>query len=278
MTAHGNPGAGGAGMHTLVKTAMALLLASCAIAGAAEKPALQAPTGATAVSGNTAIIPVPKLENDFYDWYERHEQVKTLIKKQPVDVVFIGDSITHMFGGAPRSNIVHGGEVWDAHYGGLNVVNMGFGWDRTQNVLWRLDNGEFEGIQPKVAVVLIGTNNLTGTENARENTPAEIAEGVERICETIHAKAPKCGILLLGVLPRSPERFIKPIREINRRIARLDGKDYITFMDIGRKIADDRGLPLKEYMFEDGVHPNENGYRVWAESMDSTLKKLLSAR
>ncbi len=130
-------------------------------------------------------------------------------------------------------------------------------------------------------MVLIGTNNLTGElRTAREYTPRRDRRKcvVERICETIHAKAPKCGILLLGVLPRSPERFIKPIREINRRIARLDGKDYITFMDIGRKIADDRGLPLKEYMFEDGVHPNENGYRVWAESMDSTLKKLLSAR
>ena len=278
MILRGNPGASGAGMHTLVKTVMAILLASCAIAGAAEKPAVQAPTGATAVSGNTAVIPVPKLENDFYNWYERHEQVRKLIAKQPVDLVFIGDSITHMFGGAPRSNIVHGDTVWDAHYGGLDVVNMGFGWDRTQNVLWRLEHGELEGIQPKAAVLLIGTNNLTGTGNARENTPAESAEGIERICETIHTKAPKCGIVLLGVLPRSPERFIKPIREINRLISRLDEKDYITFMDIGLKLADDRGLPRKEYMFGDGVHPNENGYRVWAESMDSTLKKLLSGK
>ncbi len=274
MTMRGNPGKVGVGIDMFARAAMAFLIACSACALAAEQPSAQA----RAVSVNTAVIPVPKLENDFYDWYERHEQVKELIRKQPVDLVFIGDSITHMFGGEPRSTIVHGGPVWDARYGGLNVVNMGFGWDRTQNVLWRLEHGEFEGIRPKVTVLLIGTNNLTGTEHARENTPAEIAEGVERICDTIHAKAPKCGIVLLGVLPRSPERFVNPIREINRLISRLDDRDYITFLDIGSKIADERGLPRKEYMHEDGVHPNESGYRVWAESMAPVLNKLLSAQ
>lgn len=263
-------------MNRIMTAGLFLCIGVFAIDGRAEEKNAESPARPVETSGNTAIIPVPKIENDFYEWYERHEQVRELIRKQPVDIVFIGDSITHMFGGLPLSNIVHGGPVWDAHYHGFNVVNMGFGWDRTQNVLWRLENGEFEGIQPKVAVLLIGTNNLTGTENARENSPAEIAEGIESICETIHAKAPKCRILLLGVLPRSPDIFVGPIREINRLISRLDEKDYITFLDFSGKIADDRGLPRKEYMFEDGVHPNEEGYRVWAESMDPILKKLLS--
>lgn len=265
-------------MKKINKTGIFILTIIFALNVQAEVKNGNAPIQTEVKSGNTAIIPTPKIENDFYDWYQRHEQVKEQIKKQPVDLVFIGDSITHMFGGLPLSSIVHGGAVWDTYYGGLNVVNMGFGWDRTQNVLWRLKNGEFEGIQPKVAVLLIGTNNLTGTENARENSPAEITEGIAAICETIHAKAPKCRILLLGVFPRSPEKLVKPIREINRRIARLDAKEYITFMDFGRKIADKNGLPLKDYMFEDGVHPNEKGYQVWAESIDSTLKKLLSEK
>ncbi len=266
-------------MHGIMRTTGVFLLAAAFAFGVrAEGKNGTAPARTGTKPENTAIIPVPKLENDFYDWYQRHEQVKEQIGKQSVDLVFIGDSITHMFGGTPRSDIVHGGAVWDKYYRGLNAVNMGFGWDRTQNVLWRLENGEFEGIQPKVAVLLIGTNNLTGTENARENSPAEIAEGIEAICETIHAKAPECRILLLGVLPRSPVKFVRPIRDINRRIARLDDKDYITFLNFGGKIAAPNGLPRKEFMFEDGVHPNEKGYRIWAESMDATLKKLLSGK
>lgn len=263
-------------MRNIFRNSIFILAAVFALNVQAEDKNVKAAVQTSVKSGNTAIIPTPKIENDFYDWYQRHEQVKAQIKKQPVDLVFIGDSITHMFGGLPLSNIIHGGAVWDKYYGGLNVVNMGFGWDRTQNVLWRLENGEFEGIHPKVAVLLIGTNNLTGTENARENTPAEIADGIEAICKTIHAKAPKCRILLLGVLPRSPEKFVKPIREINQLISRLDDREYITFLNFGQKIADKNGLPLKVYMFEDGVHPNEKGYMVWAESIDSTLKKLLA--
>ena len=224
---------------------------------------------------NTALLPVPKLENDFYNWHLRHEQVKSQIKKQPVDVVFIGDSITHMFGGLPQSNVNHGGAVWDKYYSGLNVVNMGFGWDRTQNVLWRLDHGEFEGIQPKVTVLLIGTNNLVGTPNARENTPAEIAAGISAICDTIHAKAPDCKIILLGVLPRGQKQFVKPIQEINKLIFGFEQKGYVTFLNFGQNITGKDGLPIKKYMLEDGVHPNERGYQVWAESMDPVLKKLL---
>jgi len=236
-----------------------------------NKPAAHKPD----LSINNAVVPVPKLEKDFYNWYLRHEKVKSQIKKQPVDVVFIGDSITHMFGGLPKSEIINGGETWDKYYGNLNVVNMGFGWDRTQNVLWRLNNGEFEGINPKVAVLLIGTNNLAGTKNARANTPAEIAAGIEAICETIHSKAPECKIILLGVLPRSPEKFVKSIRQINKLISELDNKDYITFVNFGSKISDKKGLPIKDYMLDDGVHPNEKGYQVWAESIDPILKKLL---
>jgi lysophospholipase L1-like esterase len=265
-------------MNKIMKAGIFIFIAIFALIVQAEEKSSKARIQTEVKSGNTAIIPAPKLENDFYDWYRRHEQVKEQIKKQPVDLVFIGDSITHMFGGLPRSEIIHGGAVWDKYYGGLNVVNMGFGWDRTQNVLWRLENGEFEGIQPKVAVLLIGTNNLTGTGNARENTPAEIAEGIQAICSTIHSKAPRCRILLLGILPRSPQRYVSPIREINRLISRFNDREYITFMNFGPKIADRDGLPIKEYMFDDGVHPNEKGYQVWAESIDSKVKELLSGK
>ena len=223
---------------------------------------------------NTAVVPVPKLENDFYDWYQRHEQVKALIKKQPVDLVFVGDSITHMFGGQPFSPICRGSNVWERTYGARHAVNLGFGWDRTQNVLWRLENGEFEGLRPKAAVVLIGTNNRTGTKNARENSPAEIAEGIEAVCRAIHAHSPATKIALLSVLPRSPAHFTEPIREINRRIAKLEALGYVTFVDLWPGFADADGLPKKELM-ADTVHPNEKGYEVWAQTLEPVLIKLL---
>jgi len=226
---------------------------------------------------NTAIIPVEKLENDFYDWHQRHEEVVELVRRKQVDLIFIGDSITHMFGGRPKSEIARGKEIWDQYYGHRNAINMGFGWDRTQNVLWRLENGELERITPKVAVILIGTNNRTGTNNARQNTPAEIAEGIETICKAIHKKVPKCKILLLGVLPRSPEHFVEPIQEINKLLSRLNKEDYISVLDMYDQFADKDGLPRKELM-HDTVHPNEAGYRVWAETMEPVLSKLLKKR
>jgi len=223
---------------------------------------------------NTAVLPVPKLENDFYDWYQRHEQVKELIKTQPADIVFIGDSITHMFGDRTPSPVHRGSNVWVRYYGKRNVVNLGFGWDRTQNVLWRLDNGEFEGVKPKVAVLLIGTNNRTGTKNARENSPAEIAEGIEAVCRSVHAKSPGTKIVLLSVLPRSPAHFVEPIREINRRIVKLEALGYVTFLDLWPGFADADGLPKKELM-ADTVHPNAQGYEVWAQALEPVLVKLL---
>lgn len=232
-------------------------------------------SGPEKTSGNTAVIPVQKLEDDFYDWHERHEQIKDLIKQKPVGLVFIGDSITHMFGGVPKSEIARGSDTWNRYYGHRKAVNMGFGWDRTQNVLWRLKNGELEGIAPKVVVLLIGTNNLTGTKNARQNTPAEIAEGITAVCKTIHQKTPTCKILLLGILPRSPERFVRPIQETNELLAPLDREEYITFMDVGAVFTNKGGLPQEELM-HDSVHPNAKGYQLWAETLEPLLAELLA--
>lgn len=241
-------------------------------AGHAIETSAATPNSGT--STNTAVIPVQKLESDFYDWHLRHKQVSELAGERPVDLIFIGDSITHMFGGEPTSKIARGSKTWEHYYGHRKALNMGFGWDRTQNVLWRLTNGELEGITPEVAVVLIGTNNRSGTNNARQNTPAEIAEGVTAICSTIHDKVPECKILLLGVLPRSPGYFVEPIQEINKLLAPLSAEDYIIFLNMHDQFADKNGLPKKALM-HDGVHPNAAGYQVWAETMEPILSKLL---
>jgi sialate O-acetylesterase len=227
---------------------------------------------------NNALVPKPKLERDAYDWYQRHEDVKAQIKKQKVDLVFIGDSTTHMWGGLPKTRFpTKGGAIWNKLYAPRNAVNMGFGWDRTQNVLWRLENGEFEGIQPKVVAIMIGTNNLSGTGNARNNTPAEIAEGIEAVCAKIHEKSPKTKILLQAILPRRFEvdhPWRKQITETNAIIKGLDKKDYVTFINFGTEFLNPDNTLKKELMLGT-THLNTKGYEVWAKAIEPTLKKLL---
>jgi len=130
---------------------------------------------------NTALIPVDRLEQDIYDWYARHHAEIELQKRLQPRVVLIGDSITHFWDGEPNATVVNGPTAWQKVFGGMPVINMGFGWDRTQNVLWRLRQGEFEGIHPQWVVLAIGTNNLTGTNHARANSPDEIVDGINAI-------------------------------------------------------------------------------------------------
>ncbi|MGC4006429.1 MAG: GDSL-type esterase/lipase family protein [Pirellulales bacterium] len=190
------------------------------------------------------------------------------------EVVLIGDSITHMWGGEPKSNVVNGAKAWAETFGKLKVLNMGFGWDRTQNVLWRLDNGEFEGISPKWVVICIGTNNLTGTKNARENTPAEIVAGVTAIVDVVRKRAPQANIVVMGVLPRGEKAdnpFRAKIAAINAGLAaavetqgKTDAK--LRFLDIGKQLLEADGTLPKSVM-KDGVHPGEAGYAVWGKAL-----------
>ncbi len=226
---------------------------------------------------NTAVIPAPACEKDFYNWTERHETVCQAIREKPVKLVFVGDSITHLWGGTPKPNKQSGDKVWQEFYTSRNAVNMGFGWDRTQQALWRIENGEFEGITPEVAVVLIGTNNLTG-HNVRENTDPEIVSGITAVCSAIRKKSPQTKVLLLGLLPRGAEPLgghRTRILAINSELAQLDGKDGVTYLDIGSKLLDEHGKFLAG-VSPDNLHLSESGYRIWAEAMEPTLVKLLA--
>jgi len=223
---------------------------------------------------NTAIIPVPKLENDFYDWYQRHELKKQAAKNNRFDLIFIGDSITHLFEGHPGMD-ERGDNVWKQFYACRNALNLGFGWDRTQNVLWRLENGEFENQLPLLAVLNIGTNNLTGTANARENTPEEIMTGVKAICKLIFSKSRQTHILLMGVFPRGQpgECLRKEVQEFNRKLkAFAETCRQVIFLDIGDKFLDSEGN-IDVTTMPDMVHPSTKGYQIWAESIEPVLQK-----
>ena len=156
----------------------------------------------TAIPVNTATVPVPKLENDSYDWYARHAAVLGAKDKIDPEIVLIGDSITHFWGGEPQARQANGPKAWASVFAPYRVLNLGFGWDRTQNVLWRLDRGELDGLHPRTVIIHIGTNNTSQTAHARQNTPAEIVAGIAAICGRVHSKVPGVRIILMQVMPR----------------------------------------------------------------------------
>lgn len=219
---------------------------------------------------NTALIPVPRLERDSYDWDQRHRD--ELAAKQSIDpqVVMIGDSITHFWAGPPQASHVNGLRAWMELFGEMPVLNLGFGWDRTQNVLWRLRHGEFDGLHPRIVVLNIGTNNLTGTRNARANTPDEVVEGILAICDFAQAAAPEARLIVMGIFPRGfhpRSRLRAPIARVNELLAsRLTGRPRTTFLDIGARFLKPDGT-LSRRLMADGTHPTEAGYAIWARAL-----------
>ena len=220
-------------------------------------------------ASNSAIVPASKLEEDCYDWWARHEEVLKAKEAIKPEVVLIGDSITHFWGGEPRGPVTNGPQSWARLFGHRRVLNLGFGWDRTQNVLWRLDHGEFDGLAPAFVVLHIGTNNFSATPHARENTPAEIAEGIAAICDRVSRKSPKTRIVLMAVFPRGAapsDPFRAKIAALNQLLAALAQERRLTFLDIGPQLLDAQGRIAAD-MMADGVHPTEKGYAIWAAAL-----------
>ncbi len=222
---------------------------------------------------NTAIVPVPKLENDSYDWYARHEAVLRLKDQLAPEIVMIGDSITHFWGGPPESAQQRGPAAWKDLFGQRRVLNLGFGWDRTQNVLWRLEHGEFDGLRPRYVVLNIGTNNFSATANARANTPTEVAEAIRTICARIRATSPDSQVIVMGVLPRgakADDPFRSKIQELNRLLAETAQGPGVTFLDIGARYLLPNG-DLPRTLMSDFCHPTEEGYAIWAAALKPLL-------
>jgi len=206
-----------------------------------------------------------------YDWQKRHELTSAAVKLAKPQILFIGDSITHFFGGEQfDSYALRGQQTWGEFYAPRNAGNLGFGWDKTENVLWRLQHGAIDGISPKAVVMMIGTNN-TGDCSA-----ADIALGITAIVLELEKRLPQSKILLLGIFPRgekpNPQR--EKIAVINKLLAQLDGERNVTFLDIGPQFLTPEGLITKDIM-PDYLHPNEKGYRIWAEAIEPTVKKLM---
>jgi lysophospholipase L1-like esterase len=202
---------------------------------------------------------------------KRHEGfLKDLAAKNgKVGVLFVGDSITDGWrGGPPRG----GKEVFEKNYGRMDPLNIGIGGDRTQHVIWRLQNGEVAGIAPKVTMLMIGTNNLGG------NTNEEIVDGIKGCVKEIQKQMPSTKVLLLGVFPRG-EKADNPararIKAINEQIAKLDdGGKTVRYLDIGDKFLEPDGTLPKSIM-PDALHPNKKGYEIWTEAVKGPITEML---
>jgi lysophospholipase L1-like esterase len=218
---------------------------------------------------NTALIPAPR---DFpTNWMARHEENVAMAKRGGVDILFLGDSITdgwHWDTGGRR--------IWEKTFAPRHAANFGIGYDRIQNVLWRVENGELEGISPKVVVLLIGTNNTGNEDDGKpRNTTPEIIAGISNLVQRMEVHLPQTKIILFAMFPRG-EKKDDPIREqvkaVNVGIAKL-ANEKIKFMDIGDKfLATDGTLPRG--MFPDLLHPNEKGYQIWADALVPALDEM----
>ena len=193
----------------------------------------------------------------------RHLRINDRVSEGNVDLVFIGDSITS--GWESR-----GAKVWDKFYGKRNAANLGIGGDRTQHVIWRLNNGNLKGISPKAAVVMIGTNNSS------DNTPEQIADGVTVIVNQVRTRLPETKILLLAIFPRGANNNER--RRVNEKanaiISELDDGVHIHYLDIGQNFMNTED-ELTRGMMPDLLHLTEQGYTIWAESIESSLSKLI---
>ncbi len=225
---------------------------------------------------NTAIVSVSKLENDSYNWWDRHAEVLRVKDSINPEIVLIGNSITHFWGGEPKlkyadgkSRKPNGPDAWSSVFTNRRVLNLGFGWDRTQNVLWRLDHGEIDGLHPRIVIMHLGTNNTSETANARMNSAAEIVEGIRAVCLRLRSKVPEAHIVLMKVFPREekpdhPRRIL--INEINKQLEVFARENNIDLLDIGPKMLAPDGTLPKE-IANDFCHPTEKGYQIWADEI-----------
>lgn len=229
-----------------VSGALVLVLMACSAAHAA-----------------TTTEPVEKLNEQW--WKDRNAAINERVKKGNVDLIFIGDSITHGWES-------EGKQAWDKHFSKWKPLNLGFGGDRTQHVLWRLDHGNIDGIHPKAAVLMIGTNN----SNENDNTAEEIAEGITAIVKKLREKLPETKVLILAIFPRGEKPSAQ--REKNARAsaiaARLADNKMIFYMDIGPRFLEPDGTLTRKTM-PDLLHLSPASYEIWASAITPKLEELM---
>ena len=204
-----------------------------------------------------------------------HAQLLAKAKHSGIDVYFEGDSITRRWGALDYPDLLAN---WKQNFFGWNAADFGWGGDRTQNILWRLENGELDGVNPKVVVLLAGTNNLGGRSASGEVTNADdIARGLKAIVRVIQEKAPAATIIVMGIFPRNDNMtFLPVINAINRNLSEFADSRKILYLNITDKLADANGMLFEGMMnSNDKLHPTLKTYQVWADALKPILTELL---
>jgi lysophospholipase L1-like esterase len=206
------------------------------------------------------------------DWQAQHLEILELAKTRPADVVFLGDSITQSWGGRGRQVGAPGAAALQKHFGAYDVGNYGISGDRTQHILWRIDQGEFQRGRSKVVVLLIGTNNIG------QDPPADIAAGVREILARLRRALPQGEILLLGILPRGASTTApdaEAVRETNALLAGFGRLPRVNYLDLASELTDASGELRPELFRQDRLHLSEAGYEAVAAALHLPVAKLM---
>ena len=248
--------------------ALAFLLPFASAQTPAPAPAA-APSAPVVTAPIDASAPIPKKDNGAF--LKRHESFLARAKAGPIGLLFLGDSITDGWSKAPH--------IWQAYYERYQPANFGIGGDTTQNVIWRIENGELDGTQPRVVVLMLGTNNSSS------HTAAEILAADTKIVGLTRAKIPAARVLLLALFPRgvrknrdgsidTGEARMAVIREVNAGLAKLDDGKNVRYLDINASfLGQDGRIPFP--IMPDQLHPNAAGYQLWADAMKPLLDEMM---
>jgi lysophospholipase L1-like esterase len=251
----------GSAIRYFMPLAVAVILAGCA---SQQSQVFKSVEGKT----HAAVVPAQQTASWAASWWmPRQNSVSEQIAKGNIDLLWIGDSITHGWENT-------GKEVWDQYYAKRNAVNMGFSGDQTQHVLWRLDHSDFSKISPKLAILMIGTNNSNGNDFTAE----QISDGIIAICAKLRKQFPGMKILMLAIFPRGEGASAQ--REKNAKASEIasqiaDGKT-IYYLDINKSFL--QGETLPKSIMPDLLHPNLEGYRIWAKEIEPTVAKLMGEK
>jgi len=187
-----------------------------------------------------------------------------------IDIYFEGDSITRRWGATDYPDLLAN---WKQNFYGWNAADFGWGGDKTQNILWRLNNGELDGVNPKVIALMAGTNNLG---EGGEEKASDITAGIQAILHVMQAKAPGATIILTGIFPRNDNSALMPvIDKINQNLSALADGHQVRYLDVNGKLADARGKLFAGMMTADQLHPAAPGYQVWADALKPVFTELL---
>ena len=204
-----------------------------------------------------------------------HAQLLEKARTGSIDIYFEGDSITRRWGAADYPELLAN---WNQNFFGWNAANFGWGADTIQNILWRLNNGELDGVHPKIIVLLAGTNNVGNTtpSGGDKAKVADITKGIEAVIRIMQAKAPEATIVLMGIFPRNDSIALLPaINKINDNCSKLaDGKS-VRYLNINDRLADADGRLFDGIMNADKLHPSVKGYQVWADALKPIFHELL---